>query len=110
VLDDRVEQRGGLQRVAGAVGTLDEPAVVDPVLHVRDDQAQPEPLHEPVAEIDHLGIVVAGVDMQQRERHRCRRECLDGQVHEQRRVLAAGEEDHRAVELAGDLAEDVDGL
>jgi hypothetical protein len=40
VLVDRVEQRDGLQRVAGAVRALDQPAVVDPVLDVRDLQAQ----------------------------------------------------------------------
>ena len=110
VLVDRVEQRDGLQRVARAVRALDQPAVVDPVLDVRDLEAQAQALDEPVAEVDDLRVVVPGVDVQQRERHGRRREGLDGQVHQQRRVLAAGEEDHGAVELARDLAEDVDRL
>src|SRR6476619_4112336 len=44
VVVDGVEQRQGLQRVAGAVGALAQPAVVDVVLHARHDQAQVEPL------------------------------------------------------------------
>ncbi len=110
VFVDRVQQRHGLQRVAGAVGPLDQAAVVDPVLDVRHLQAQPEPLDQPVPEVDHLRVVVPGVHVQQRERHRGRRERLDRQVHQQRRVLAPGEQDHRPVELAGHLAEDVDRL
>ncbi len=107
---DRVQQRHGLQRVAGAVRALDQPAVVDPVLHLRDDQAQLEPLHQLVPEVDDLRVVVPGVHVQQREGHRGRRARLDRQVHQQGGILAAREQDDRAVELPGHLAEDVDRL
>ena len=41
---DGVEQRHRLQGVAGAVGALAEPAVVDVVLHARDDEPDAQPL------------------------------------------------------------------
>ena len=46
VLGDCVEQRLGLQRVAGPVGALGEPAVGQVVLDVRDLEAQVEALDE----------------------------------------------------------------
>ncbi|GAB3896703.1 hypothetical protein GCM10029964_078430 [Kibdelosporangium lantanae] len=54
---------------------------------------------EPVAELQHLRQVVAGVHVQQRERDRHRPERLHRQADEHSGVLAAGEQDHRAVEL-----------
>ena len=70
VLGDRVEQRLGLQRVAGAVRAFGEPSVVDPVLHAAP-RAGAGPTWPPVvAELDHFRVVVPGVDVQQRERHR----------------------------------------
>ncbi len=56
---------------------------------------------------DDLGEVVAGVDVQQRERDGGRPEGLERQVQHDDGVLAAGEQDHRALELPRDLAEDV---
>ena len=70
LVGDGVEQRHGLQRVAGAVGPLGEPAVVDPVLHLRHLQPQVPVSHDPVPVLEHLGEVVPGVDVQQRERQR----------------------------------------
>ena len=103
---DGVEQRLGLQRVAGAVGPLAQPAVVDPVLHRGDLEAQPEPLDGGVAVGEHLGEVVAGVDVQHRERDRGRPERLRRDVQHDDGVLAAAEEQHRPLELGGDLADD----
>ena len=53
---------------------------------------------------------MAGVDVQQRERQRRGRERLERQVQHDDGVLAAGEQHHRPLELAGHLAEDVDRL
>ena len=110
VLGDGVEQRQRLERVAGAVGALAQPAVVDVVLHARDDEPQPEPLDGLVAVGDHLGEVVAGVDVQHRERDRRRPEGLGREVEHDDRVLAAAEEQRGALELAGHLADDEDRL
>ena len=46
----------------------------------------------------------------QRERDAARPERLARQVREHDRVLAAAEQQHRALELGGDLADDVDRL
>ena len=107
---DRVEQRQRLQRVAGAVGALLQPAVVDVVLHAGDFEADAEPRDGLVAERQHLGEVVAGVDVQHRERARAREERLRRQVQHDDGVLAAGEQQHGALELGDDLADDVDRL
>ena len=64
----------------------------------------------PVAVLDRLGEVVPGVDVHDRERELARPERLLGEAEQDDRVLAAGEEQHRPLELGGDLAEDVDGL
>jgi hypothetical protein len=53
---------------------------------------------------------VAGVDVHHRERDAGRPERLLGQVQHDDGVLAAREQQHRALELGGDLADDVDGL
>ena len=62
----------GLQPVArGArAGLLDDAAVVDRLLHGGDDQPLAELGDAAVAELDHLGEVVAGVDVHDRERER----------------------------------------
>src|SRR5690606_18277270 len=88
----------------------DEPAVVDVVLHAGHDEPQAVLLHDVVTEGDDLVEVVARVDVQQREGHGGGPERLDGQVQQQRGVLAAGEEDHGTIELARYLPEDVDGF
>ena len=107
---DGVEQRDGLERVPGTVRTLTQAAVVDVVLHVGHDQTKPEAGDRLVAVVEHLGEVVAGVDVQQRERWRRRGEGLDRQVQHDDGVLATAEQHHGPLELAGDLAEDVDRL
>ena len=63
-----------------------------------------------IAELDHLGEVVPGVDVQQREGDLARGEGLLGEADEHDRVLAAAEEQGGLLTLGGDLAHDVDGL
>ena len=107
---DRVEQRQRLQRVAGAVGALLQAAVVDVVLHAGDFEPDAEALDGLVAEREHLGEVVAGVDVQHRERHPPGGEGLGREVEHHDGVLAAGEQQHGPLELGDDLADDVDRL
>ncbi len=66
--------------------------------------------HHPVPVGEHLGEVVPGVHMQQRERRRRRRERLQRQMQHHHGVLAAGEQQHRLLELPGHLPEDVGRL
>ena len=75
-----------------------------------DEQPLAELGDAAVAELDHLGEVVAGVDVQQREREAPGAERLLGQAQQHDRVLAAREQQHRALALGGHLAHDVDGL
>jgi len=112
VFGQRVQQRDCLQAVARGPGSglLHHPAAVDRVLHGGHDQTLAQLGHAAVAELDHLGEVVARVHMHQRERELGRPERLLGQPHEHERVLAAGEEQDGALELGGHLAHDVDGL
>ena len=112
VLLDRVEQRRRLQAVARRArpGLLDDAALVDRLLHRRDDQPLVELAHAAVAELDHLGEVVPRVDVHDRERELAGPERLLGEPQQDDRVLAAREEQHRPLELRRDLAEDVDRL
>jgi hypothetical protein len=78
------------------------------------DRAHDEPLAElggaPIAEGDHLRIVVAGVDVQEREGEPAGPERLLREAEQADGVLAAREEERGARALARDLAEDVDRL
>ena len=67
MLLDRLEQYRGLEAVARRALFLDAPRV-DRLLHRGDDQLLVDRLDQAVAEIDHLGEVVAGVDVEDRER------------------------------------------
>ena len=112
VLLDRVEQRGGLQPVARRARprVLDDAALVDRVLHRRDDEPGAELLDRGVAERDHLGEVVAGVDVHHRERQLGGPERLGRGVRHHDAVLAAREEQHRPLEFGRDLTQEVDRL
>lgn len=110
VLGDRVEERNGLQRVADAVGALGETSVGEVLLDAGHVQAQVVLRNHVVAEIQHLLQVVPGVDVQQCERQGSWPERLDGQMQQNRRVLATREQDDWALEFAGHLSEDVDGF
>ena len=107
---DGVEQRERLQGVARAVGALQQAAVVDVVLHAGDLEADAEALDGLVAERQHLGEVVARVDVQHGEGHLAGPEGLGGEVQHDDGVLAAREQQHGALELGDDLADDVDRL
>ena len=112
VLGHRVEERRRLQLVARRARPclLDHAALVDRLLHRGDHEALAELGDAAVAELDRLGEVVARVDVHEREREATRPERLLGEPEEDDRVLAAGEEQHRPLELGGDLAHDVDRL
>ena len=98
-----------LRDARGPVSSTTRPGV-DRVLHAGHDQPLAQLGHAAVAELDDLGEVVAGVDVHEREREARRAERLLGQAQQHDRVLAAAEQQHRALELGGDLAHDVDGL
>ena len=96
----RVARRDGLDHAAG----------VDVVLHLGDDEPHPGLGDELVAGLQHLVEVVAGVDVHHRERQPARPERLERQMQHDDGVLAAGEQQHRPLELRGHLPNDVDGL
>ena len=111
-LPDAPEQRRGLQAVAGSAGAhlLDHPSGVDVVLDGGDHQPGAELDGSPVPELEDLGEVAAGVDVHHREGQGGRGEGLGRQVGHDDRVLAPREEQDRALELGGHLADDVDRL
>jgi hypothetical protein len=112
VLLQCVEQRDGLQPVArGArAGLLRHAPGVDRLLHGGDDQLGAELGREAVPVVEHLREVVARVHVHERERERGRPEGLAREVREDDGVLAAAEQEHGALQLRADLADDVDGL
>ena len=105
-----LEQDRRLDPVARAVGLLGHGAPVDRVLDRGDDELDVELVDPPVAVLEHLGEVQAGVDVHDRERDPSRREGLLGQPEHHDRVLAAGEEQAGALHLGSHLADDVDAL
>ncbi len=111
VVVDRVEQRHRLEAIARThgAGVLDL-ALVDRVLHLGDDEARADARDGGVAELDDLGEVLTGVDVQHRKRELLGREGLDREVQQHRRVLAAGEEQDRAFALRDHLSEDENGV
>ena len=110
VRGDGVEQGGGLQRVSGLPGRLVHPPGIDRVLHPGHDELDAEAGDVAVAVRDDLVEVVAGVDVHDRERDAARPAGLGGEVQHHDGVLAAGEQQHRTLELADHLAQDVDRL
>ncbi len=112
VLPDGSEQGGRLQPVAAGPGPglFDHPARVDVVLDPADHQADPNPGHGVIPELDHLGEVVPGIDVHDRERQRRRPERLGGQVQHDDGVLPSREEQDRPFEPGRHLADDVDRL
>ena len=110
VLLDGLEQHLRLQPVAGLTRALVHPALVDRLLDRADDEPESQFLDALVAERKHLVEVVAGVDVDDRERNAGRPERLLGQAEHHAGVLASGEEQTWALELGRDLADDVDRL
>ena len=111
VLGDGVQERRRLQPVARRVaGLFAHATLVDRVLDGGHDEPLAQLRHAAVAELEHLGEVVARVDVHDREGEARRPEGLLGEAQEHDGVLAAGEEQHGPLELRGDLAHDEDGL
>ncbi len=112
MLGDGVQKRDRLQAVAGGsgAGVLDHPSAIDGVLHRGDDQALAQLRHPAITEVDHLGEVVPGVHVHDREREAAGAERLLGEAEQDGRVLTPGEQQHRALELRCHFAHDVDRL
>ena len=107
---DRVKQRGRLEAIARRVGArVGHPALIDGVLDLRHEQPCSLGLHLGVPVGEHLGEVVAGVHVEHGEGEAARPEGLGGQVQQHGGVLAAAEEQHRALRFGGHLADDEDG-
>ena len=97
-------------REAPGAGLLAHAAGVDRLLHGGDDEPDAELLDAPVAVLDDLREVVAGVDVHDRKRQARGVEGLLGDAQQDRGVLAAREQQDGALELRGDLAHDEDRL
>ena len=91
-------------------GLLGHPAGVDRLLDRGHHELGVELGHPAVAELEHLGEVVAGVHVHDREGQAGRPEGLLGQPEHDDRVLAAREQQHGTLELGHHLAHDVDRL
>lgn len=104
------EQRYRLVLVARLVGRLEHHRAT---AHRILDRAHDQPLahlgRAPVAVFDDLGVVVAGIDVQQGKRKTAGTEGFFGQAQQADRT-AAREEQGRVAALAGDFAQDVDGF
>ncbi|OQC14426.1 MAG: hypothetical protein BWX79_00880 [Alphaproteobacteria bacterium ADurb.Bin100] len=102
---DRLVHVAAFARVGQAHG-----AARHRVLHAAHDQFGVQLLRAGVAEIGDFHEVVTGVDHQQRVGDATRAESLFGALEHHQRVLAAGEQQRRALEARGHLAQDEDGL
>ena len=86
----------------GPVSSRTVPVSID-VLHRGHDELDVEVGDGAVTELDDLVEVVAGVDVHHRERDAGRPERPVGEVQHDHGVLAAREQQHRALALGGDL-------
>ena len=75
---------------------------------LRTISSAPSSLAREVAEVGHFGEVVAGVDHQQRIGDAARAEGLLGALEQHQRILAAREQQRRALEGGRDFAQDED--
>ena len=108
---DRFEQRDRLVHVARFARMRQaHGAARHRVLDAAHDQLGAEFLRALVAEGRHFGEVVAGVDHQQRVGDAAGAEGLLGALQQHQRILAAREQQGRALEGGGDFAQDEDGL
>ena len=86
------------------------PPGVDRVLDRSDDQPLAELGDAPIAKLQRLREVVAGVDVDDREREAAGSEGLLGEAKQDDGILAAAEQQGRPLEDRRGLAEDVDRL
>jgi hypothetical protein len=91
-----------LRLARGPVSSTARPASIESCT-LRDDQPLAELGDPPVAELERLGEVVAGVDVHDREREPRRAERLLREAQQDDRVLATGEQQHGPLPLGGDL-------
>ena len=85
------------------------------ILDVADDQLGAEFLRAAIAEFDHFFVVVARIDVHERERQRrlavrAEAECLQRQMQHDDRILAAREQQRRLAAFGDQFAQDVDRL
>ena len=107
---DGIEQGRRLQAVArGDRPRVCHPALLDGVLHARDQQAGALGLDLCVPVVEHLGEVVARVHVEHREGDLPWLERLGRQMQQDGRILSSAEEEHRPLRLGGHLADDEDG-
>ncbi|KGD34002.1 hypothetical protein DO72_1365 [Burkholderia pseudomallei] len=113
---DRLEQRDRLRGVARIrLAAQHHRAARDRILDVADHQLRANLLRAAVAEIDHLVVVVARVDVHERKRQRrpavrAEPERLEREMQHDHRILAAREQQRRLAAFRDELAQDVDRL
>ncbi|CAJ8070233.1 Uncharacterised protein [Burkholderia pseudomallei] len=113
---DRLEQRDRLRGVARIrLAAQHHRAARDRILDVADHQLRADLLCAAVAEIDHLVVVVARVDVHERKRQRrpavrAEPERLEREMQHDHRILAAREQQRRLAAFRDELAQDVDRL
>ncbi len=109
---DALAQGDGLHQARVLVRAVGEgrDALLDRREVLGDPQVEPELGGPTVAELDHLAELPARVDVHDRERDGCGGEGLDGQVQQDRGVLADAVEQHRVLERRRRLPVDVDRL
>ena len=103
ILVHRIQQHRSLNPIPRTTSGLGYQSTRDGLRHAGHDQLQPELVDPPVPILHDLGEVVAGVDVHHRERDPPRRERLLRQPQHHDRVLAAREQQHRALELGDHL-------
>ena len=97
--------RAGCAEPSGSSGSTT--AALDRVLHRRDDQLHAQLVDAMVAEVEHLGKLWPVSTCSSGNGTRPAR-TPSRQVQHHERVLAAGEQQRRSLELGGHLADDVD--
>ena len=107
-----VEQGAGLEEAAAVLGSegVGVGTVGDGLFVAVDDEVGADFASVGVAEGDHLGELVAGVDVEEGEGDLAGEEGLLGEAEHDAGVFADGVEHDRAGELGDSLAEDGDGF
>ncbi len=106
----RVEQGLGLENVDALLAAIVEGVQVAGVFVFVDDQRGPDFLGKLIAKLVHLRELVAGVDVQQRERQFAGMKRLLGQAHHHGRVLADRVQHDRPLEFRGHFTHNVNAL
>ena len=109
---DGVDKRGGLEAVATRVGPrfLLDFSRVDGRLDASDEEAGAKSFDQAVSELESLGKVVAGVDVDEWHGDAPWGKRLGRKVGDHDAVLASRKQDGRSVKLGRDFAQHVDGL